>query len=411
MKKLQKCALGLVVLSLLGLISCDDQNEVSGNDTATNAHAMMLGSVVTDAKYNGVVSIYSTSQKQSICTGTLVHPQYVLTSASCVKNIYSDTVIAFGNNPRDLSKAYTLYTGIGNMKNHYDIAELIPHENYAANDYGIKSNDIALIKLAEPVDSRLAYPIPLLRPNHPLSRDNLFEIEDGDVYGDMSLSQNGYSTNKIFNYIGFGVDEDGTSDYKLIHEYFVELEKTYYCGAADGDSIMGCLYPFGKVHISGCHPNKDWCNYEANAEYCDTGYLCVERDDLVMLPFGSFFFQGWGRGLTCDADNGGPALIYDKDYGQEVVAGVESYQDLVCSTYAVYTAVQDFYDSFIMKTAPEIAEYWGNVGDDCDESTYQVSCINDGANALICLHGQVKRWNCANNICSITDNRVDCPKP
>ena len=45
----------------------------------------------------------------------------------------------------------------------------------------------------------------------------------------------------------------------------------------------------------------------------------------------------------------------------------------------------------------------------CDAKTYQVSCTNNNANALICSGGTVKEWTCANNVCSVSDNKVDCP--
>ena len=60
----------------------------------------------------------------------------------------------------------------------------------------------------------------------------------------------------------------------------------------------------------------------------------------------------------------------------------------------------------------DCVEAGGEPGVDCcDASTYQVSCINNNANALICAKGMVKQWNCADNICSIADNKVNCPEP
>lgn len=53
----------------------------------------------------------------------------------------------------------------------------------------------------------------------------------------------------------------------------------------------------------------------------------------------------------------------------------------------------------------------GEEGACCDSSTYQVSCVNDGANALICSKGAVKKWTCKDNVCSVADNRVTCENP
>ena len=54
-----------------------------------------------------------------------------------------------------------------------------------------------------------------------------------------------------------------------------------------------------------------------------------------------------------------------------------------------------------------------SVGTDCDATTYQATCINNNANALVCQSGKVAQWTCANNQCSKkTDNplQVNCPK-
>ena len=54
----------------------------------------------------------------------------------------------------------------------------------------------------------------------------------------------------------------------------------------------------------------------------------------------------------------------------------------------------------------------GTAGESCcDTATYQVSCINSNANALICSGGTVKQWDCANSQCSVADNKVTCPQP
>ena len=54
----------------------------------------------------------------------------------------------------------------------------------------------------------------------------------------------------------------------------------------------------------------------------------------------------------------------------------------------------------------------GEEGACCDATTYQVSCINDNANALICAKGAVKKWTCKDNICSVgSDNKVKCDNP
>ena len=49
----------------------------------------------------------------------------------------------------------------------------------------------------------------------------------------------------------------------------------------------------------------------------------------------------------------------------------------------------------------------GNVGDACDATTYEQSCINDGANALVCVNDVVTQWDCT----SCMDAGYDSSKP
>ncbi|MBO4351448.1 MAG: hypothetical protein J6A01_10955 [Proteobacteria bacterium] len=49
------------------------------------------------------------------------------------------------------------------------------------------------------------------------------------------------------------------------------------------------------------------------------------------------------------------------------------------------------------------------VGQACDDS-YKATCINDGANALVCNKGKVAQWTCADNQCTPNGSTADCPK-
>lgn len=61
------------------------------------------------------------------------------------------------------------------------------------------------------------------------------------------------------------------------------------------------------------------------------------------------------------------------------------------------------------KCTGEKVQTGGEEGACCNAATYQVSCINENANALICAKGAVKKWTCKDNICSVgSDNRVKC---
>ena len=61
------------------------------------------------------------------------------------------------------------------------------------------------------------------------------------------------------------------------------------------------------------------------------------------------------------------------------------------------------------KAASSCATIGGNAGDCCDEALYQNTCINENANALVCRNGKIKKWTCADNHCEINGNDVDCP--
>lgn len=66
----------------------------------------------------------------------------------------------------------------------------------------------------------------------------------------------------------------------------------------------------------------------------------------------------------------------------------------------------------IPKCTGEKVQTGGEEGACCDAATYQVSCINDNANALICAKGAVKKRTCKDNICSVgSDNKVECDNP
>lgn len=66
----------------------------------------------------------------------------------------------------------------------------------------------------------------------------------------------------------------------------------------------------------------------------------------------------------------------------------------------------------IPKCTGEKVQTGGEEGTCCDAANYQVSCINENANALICAQGAVKKWTCKDNICSVgSDNKVKCDNP
>ena len=368
MKRNVRTAL-IVIFSCLTLISCEDSSSsTSQNKALLDAFDTTQSPIMYGEKDEGdmsVVGLYRVTEKLDngnyrgsvYCSGTIIHPNWVLTAAHCVADTEGSTVT-----PSDDNSNMMIYVG-SDRKNGgyvYHIAgadKIYWHSQYV--DITTTGHDIALIKLKNPMTREDVVPI-LPHPKWLILNDDMMPVN-------MKL-------------VGFGYDHNGVIEVKNQKT----MPITIYCGSGNpGDSVVNGCSLKNEVHVQGCHPNPYYCESRGPSDYYTK----------VKMTYGTLY-HSMQEGGECNGDSGGPSLYTVG--GIQYVAGITSGGDSVCRGYNISTAVADYYD-WIISIAPEVAEQYREI---CDNG------VDDDGNGKIdnadpaCVY-------CGNNIVNLGE---ECDK-
>lgn len=130
-----------LALSLAGCLAPGEElTEASLGQTSA---PIIGGTLANSADFPGVVAVRFYG---SLCTGTLIHPQWVLTAAHCLADVEARRVrVSYDVDDLDEASGRVV-----------EAAEIFAHPQYSDRAW---DNDIGLIKLERPITDRAPYPL------------------------------------------------------------------------------------------------------------------------------------------------------------------------------------------------------------------------------------------------------------